>query len=107
MLWLAFAAILATPVLLGILPGSDPKAAGRLIIRCVLAGLILGFLASLSLAVASPDGPLRSGLVLPPAWGTAVGFSIGVLGIALRRAFAKWRPRDRDLRSTIAEADKG
>ena len=101
MLWLAFAAILATPVLLGILPGSDPKAAGRLIIRCVLAGLILGCLASVLLAVASSDVPLGSGLLFPPAWGTAVGFSIGVMGIALRRAFVRWRPRDsdRDLRS--------
>ena len=101
MLWLAFAAILATPVLLGVIPGSDATAARRLIIRCGVVGLILGFLLGLCLVVASLHVPLRSGLLLPTAWGAGLGVSVGVLSVAVRREVARFRTQrsDRDLRS--------
>ena len=101
MLWLVFAAILATPVLLGLMPGSDATAARRLIVRCGVAGLILGFLLGLFLVMASLHIPLGSGLLEPTAWGAGFGVSVGVLSVAVRRTLARFgtRPSDRDLRS--------
>ena len=101
MLWLAFAAILATPVLLGLIPGSDATAARQLVVRCGVAGLVLGFLLGLFLAVVSLHIPLRSGLLLPTIWGAGFGVAVGVLIVAVRRVVARQRTQrsHRDLRS--------
>jgi hypothetical protein len=91
MLWIVLALILALPVLLGLVPGTDATGAQRLVLRCSLAGGAVGLLASGLLVIASPHIPLGANLAFPVLWGAIIGAGIGLLGIVVRRFVAGWR----------------
>jgi hypothetical protein len=84
MLWI-LVLILALPVLLGLVPGTDATDARRLVIRCSLAGGAVGLLSSALLVFVSAPVPLGATLALPAVWGAFMGAGIGLLGIVVRR----------------------
>jgi hypothetical protein len=88
MLWIILALILALPVLLGLVPGTDAPGAQRLVLRCCIAGGFVGLLASGFLILASPNLPLGATLALPVLRGVVMGAGIGLFGIVVRRFVA-------------------
>jgi hypothetical protein len=76
MLWIILALILALPVLLGLVLGTDAPGAQRLVLRCCIAGGFVGLLASGFLILASPNLPLGATLALPvlPRGGHGCGY---------------------------------
>jgi hypothetical protein len=84
MLWILIL-ILALPVLLGLVPGTDATDARRLVLRCSLAGGAVGLLASGFLAFALEPIPLGATLALPVVQGALMGAGIGLLGLVIRR----------------------
>jgi hypothetical protein len=96
MLWFLFALVLALPVLLGLVPGTDAAAARRVVLRCTLAGLSLGLLAAAWLVVGAAEAPSPRDHLLPPVvCGALAGAGIGLLGVAIRRGRARRRLRPR------------
>ena len=100
MLVLLLAALLAVPVLLGLVPTADSTAALRRLIWCALAGLVLGLFASAFILIGARDVPFGLKMLLPPLWGALLGVGLGIAGALLQRVVAARRGRshDHDLR---------
>ena len=100
MLYFLLAALLAAPVLLGLVPAADSTAARRRLIWCALAGLVLGLLASVVILIGADDVPFGLTMLLPPLWGALLGVGLGIAGALLQRVVAARRRRghDHDLR---------
>jgi len=105
MLWI-LVLILALPVLLGLVPGTDAIGARRLVIRCALAGGAVGLLASGFLAFALDSIPPGATLALPVIQGTLIGAGIGLLGLVVRRFLIGRRTRGAALIKTARQTHK-
>jgi len=79
MLWIILLLILALPVLLGMLPGSNSEHARRLLLRCIGAGALAGVLLALMLLLASAHVPFGTNLLFPVIGGAAAGAMLGLL----------------------------
>ena len=88
MLWFLLALLLAVPVLLGLVPGTDAIAARRLLLRCCIAGAAVGLLASVYLVVAYPHMSRGASVALPVLQGAFAGAGVGLLGLVVRRFLA-------------------
>ena len=96
MLFFLLAALLAVPVLLGLVPAADSTAARRRLIRCALAGLMLGLLASAFILIGTRNVSSGWTLLLPPLWGALFGVGLGIAGALLQRVVAARRGQGQD-----------
>jgi hypothetical protein len=88
MLWIILALLLALPVLLGLVPGSDATGAQRLVVRCCIAGGFVGLLGGAFILVASPNSRFAAALILPGLQGLLIGAGIGLFSVVIRRFLA-------------------
>jgi hypothetical protein len=89
LLWLLLALLASLPVLLGLVPGVDARAARTVLLRCTLAGLVAGTIVGVLPLIYAPRVALGGVFLMFALTGAAIGAGVGLVLLVLRRLLVR------------------